>query len=210
MLYSRRCDVRFRLIAVFVALVLCVPAAQAQDFGVMNSAETINRGNFKLMANPLFNVGEDDIDDELGVALVAGYGFTDMFDLEGKVGLFDNITLVGADAEFWIARERPVDFSVIAGFHTGRVEGPFDFNGLDFTFLGSGHATPRLEIYGALDLARNFVSNLPDDFDYTTVHLVPGIEYRISDDLDFVAELGLGLNDESANYLSGGIAYYVR
>jgi len=37
-----------------------------------------------------------------------------------------------------------------------------------------------------------------------------GIEYRLAEDLDFVAEVGIGLSDDSANYISGGLAYYLR
>jgi hypothetical protein len=39
---------------------------------------------------------------------------------------------------------------------------------------------------------------------------VPGIEYKLSDNLDLIAELGVGLNDSSANYIAGGVAYYLR
>jgi hypothetical protein len=42
------------------------------------------------------------------------------------------------------------------------------------------------------------------------VHLTPGIEYRLSNDLDFLAEIGIGLTDASANYLTAGLAYYFR
>ena len=46
--------------------------------------------------------------------------------------------------------------------------------------------------------------------DFTTVHLVPGIEYAISDDLDFVAEAGFSLNDDGSHYVSVGLSYYIR
>jgi hypothetical protein len=188
-----------------LAIPVCVAA---QDFGVMNSAETINRGNFKLMANPIVVFVEGDADNEVGVALVAGYGFTDSFDVEGKVAFYDGVKFFGADAEYWLLKEEPVDVSVIGGFNLGRRDGGFDTTAFDFTFLGSGHVTPRLELYGGLDFSRVAI----DDFDtsFTTAHLVPGIEYAISPDLDFVAEFGIGLNDDSTNYLSAGIAYYLR
>ena len=41
-------------------------------------------------------------------------------------------------------------------------------------------------------------------------NVVPGIEYRVAKDLDALAEIGLGLTDESPNYLSFGLSYYVR
>jgi hypothetical protein len=54
--------------------------AAAQDFGLMNSAETINRGNFKLTANPILVFGKGNADNEVGVAVAGGYGFGDRFD----------------------------------------------------------------------------------------------------------------------------------
>ena len=70
---------------------------------------------------------------------------------------------------------------------------------------------PKLELFGALDIARNWL-DIDDRFDndYTTVHLVPGIEYALSNNLDLVAEIGIGLNNDSSNYVSGGIAFYIR
>jgi hypothetical protein len=200
--------VGFRFITAIAIFGLAVPpVVAAQDFGVMNSAETINRGNFKLMANPIVVFGEGDADNDLGVGLVAGYGMTDRFDVEGKVAIFDDVTFFGADAEYWLLQDEPVDVSVIGGFHAGRSEG-FDTTAFDFTVLGSGLVAPRLELYGGLDVSRNSVSDA--DATFTTAHLVPGIEYAISPEIDFVAEVGLALNDDSVHYLSVGIAYYLR
>jgi hypothetical protein len=187
--------------------VLLPAAAAAQDFGVMNSAETINRGNFKIMGNPIVVFGEDDADSEVGVAIVGGFGFTERFDVEAKLSLFDGLTFIGADAEFWLLKEQPIDVSVIGGLHVADADG-FDAKGFDVTFLASGHVSPKVELYGGLDIARNSFDD--SDVDFTTYHLVPGIEYAFRDDIDFVAEIGFGLNDHSNNYFSAGIAFYLR
>jgi hypothetical protein len=199
-------NVQLRTLAAAAALMLVPALSSAQDFGVMNSAETINEGNVKLMASPMFVFGEGD--DETGVAISAGYGFTDRFDIEGRVAFYDGINFFGADAEYWLVRDEEVDVSVAGGFHLGRADGPFDLSGFDFTFLASGHVTPRLELYGGFDIATN---EFDDDLgDYTTVHLVPGIEYAINEDLDLVSEFGVAVNDESNNYFSVGLAFYFR
>ena len=176
----------------------------------MNSAETINRGNFKIMANPIVVFGRDGADSEVGVGLSGGYGFTDRFDIEARLGFFDDVTLIGADAEYWLVRNDPVDVSVIGGFHVGNADIGFDTTGVDFTFLASGPVSPRLELYGGLDVAVNSFDEEFIDDDFTTVHLVPGLEYAASPDIDLVAELGIGLNNDSYPYLSGGIAFYLR
>lgn len=181
----------------------CVAAAQ--DFGVMNSAETINKGNFKLTGNPIIVFGKGAADNDIGISVSGGYGFTDRFDAEAKLAVFDGLTYFGADAEYWVVKGQKVDFSVAGGFHLGNGDG-VDTNGLDLTFLASGKVAERLELYGALDFARNKIKNT--DFDFTTAHFVPGIEYRISPKLDFVGELGLALNDDASHYFSVGFALY--
>lgn len=171
----------------------------------MNSAETINKGNFKLLGNPMLIFGKNGADDEMGVAVAGGYGFTDRFDAEAKVALFDGVKFFGVDAEYWLVKGGQIDVSLIGGAHLGRSEG-VDTKGLDGTFLVSGRVANRVELYGGLDLSR--VSFDDVDFSYTTAHLVPGIEFRLSPRLDFVTEVGIALNDNSAHYFSVGFAFY--
>ena len=61
----------------------------------MESAETINQGNFKLRANPMFLFGKG-ADSDVGVAAMLGYGFTPRFDLEGGVAIYDGVTFFGS------------------------------------------------------------------------------------------------------------------
>jgi hypothetical protein len=46
------------------------------------------------------------------------------------------------------------------------------------------------------------------DYNFTLVHIVPGFEYRLSTDFDFLAEFGIALNDNSLSYASVGLALY--
>jgi hypothetical protein len=183
----------------------------------MESAETINRGNFKLMAYPLLVFGDGSDDNDAGVALRGGYGFTDAFDIEGKVSFFEGVTFLGADAEYWLLKGRSVDVSGSAGFHFGSADDDgLDTTGFDLTLLASKAVTPRLDIFGALDIALNSITDdrFEDiagfDDDFHTVHLVPGFEYKLAENIDVVAEVGLALSDDGAHYLSGGVAYYIR
>ena len=95
-------------LALLFACLLIIPAAaaSAQDFGIMESAETINQGNFKLRANPMFLFGKG-FDSDVGVAAMLGYGFTPRFDLEGGVAIYDGITFFGANGEYWVGQTRP-------------------------------------------------------------------------------------------------------
>jgi hypothetical protein len=180
---------------------------QAQNF-LMNSAETINKGNFKIAAFPTVLLGEDGADSNWGVGGRFGYGFTERFDMEAKLAVFDNLKIYGLDAEFWLLRDE-VDVSTSIGLHRADVDGGFDSSAVDLSVLASGHLTPRLELYGGLNVSFESLDDV-DDSDFTRTHLVPGIEYKISDNVDLLAEFGLGLNDDSPNYASFGLAFYLR
>ena len=184
---------------------LTTTAASAQDFGVAQSAETINVGNIKLLANPMFVFGKDGSNDEGGLALGVGYGLTDRVDVEGRIALFEDVNFYGGDIEFGLVPGSPYNISATIGGHFTDTDVD-NWGALDLTLQASRHATPKLEIYGAFD----FTAEFPPDNSYKTLHLVPGIEYAVSDDLDLVAEFGIGLTDDSYHYVTGGVAYYFR
>ncbi|HET7746344.1 MAG TPA: outer membrane beta-barrel protein [Vicinamibacteria bacterium] len=182
-------------------------SAEAQNF-LLNSAETINKGNFKLGAYPVVLLGEDDADNEWGVAGRFGYGFTDSFDVEAKVAFFDGLKTYGADAEVWLVKGVN-DVSVAVGARRSDYEGDLDATAIDTSLLLSRNVGSNLELYGGVSLSFESFDDI-DDSSFTRAYLVPGIEYKVSDDLDLVAEIGLGINDDSPNYLGFGLAFYVR
>jgi hypothetical protein len=191
------------------AMSLLIPtAAAAQDFGVMESAETINQGNFKLSVNPMFVFGE--LDDEVGVGFRFGYGFTPRFDMEAKAAFYDGLTFFGGDFEYWIVKDRPWDVSGTAGLHFARGDTVLDSTGVDLTLLTSRRIATRLDFFAALDIAIESIDDEFVDDNFTTFHIVPGIEYAISEDLDLVGEVGLALNDDASHYVSFGLSYYIR
>jgi hypothetical protein len=201
---------RIRRLLLVCALLAAIPgAAQAQDFGIMESAETINKGNFKLRVNPILIFGKHQ-DTRAGVAALVGYGFTPRFDAEGGVALYDGATFFGGNFEYWAVRRDPIDFSIAAGLHHRHGSKTFDATGLDLTFLPSKHLTDKLDLYGGLDFAFEWIAEKHGGGSFKTAHVVPGLEYRAHRDLDVIIELGLGLNDAARHYLAGGIAYYFR
>lgn len=205
----------FRARTLVIAVLSCLPSAvYAQDFGLLESAETIDRGAFKLKANPMVIFGKDAEENEAGVGGELGYGITDRFDIKGGIALYDGVTFVGADVEYWVLQDRPgvgsFDMSLIGGFHVRTGSETLDTAAIDLTFLGSKHVNSRLELYGALDFA--FESITEDDIDesFVPIHLIPGFEFRVARDVDLVGEFGIALNDDARHYVSGGIAYYFR
>ena len=187
------------------ALFFAVVEVPAQDV-VMNSAETINQGNLKLGVYPTVLFGKNGGDSVWGVAGRFGYGFTPSFDIEVKAAFFKNLTYLGFDAEYWFVKGRNFYASGIAGWHMTNVDVGGDSSGFDLALLLSTRPHTRLELYGAFKVAFDSLKN--SDYNYSRPYLVPGIEYRISDDIDLLAEFGFGLNDNARNYASFGLAFY--
>ena len=191
-------------------LALAAPGTAAQGFGVMESAETIQRGNFKLVGYPMIVLGEGDLDNEVGLVLRGGYGFTDRFDAEIGVALYDDVTFLGANAELWLLRAprgtTGLNFSARGGAHLVQSDGE-DGTGLNLAGILSTRLSPQLEFVGALDYNQIFYDG---PFDTSTLHIVPGFEYRVTRNLDFLGEFGVGLNDDASHYLAVGLAYYLR
>ena len=128
-------------------------------------------------------------------------------DIEAKAAIFKGIKYFGADVEYWFIKGRNFNVSVALGGHMTDAGVGADSSGIDTALLASTRPARNLELYGGFKLAFDSFKN--SDHNFTLAHLVPGIEYRISDDLDFLAEVGIALNDNSRSYVSVGLALYV-
>jgi hypothetical protein len=179
----------------------------AQDV-MMNSAETINPGNFKLAVFPTVLFGKNRGDSVWGVGGRVGYGLAPRFDIEAKAATFKGLNYFGVEAEYWLVQGRNANVSVALGAHLTNSPGGADSSGVDAALLFSTRPVDRLEIYGGLNMAFDSAKNSSQK--YTVSHFVPGIEYALSADLDFLAEFGIALNDNSRNYASVGLALYIR
>lgn len=195
------------ILAATVSLVAAAAEVSAQDV-LMNSAETINQGNIKLALFPTVLLGKNGGDSAWGVAGRAGYGLTPSFDIELKAAAFKGLNYFGAEAEYWLIHGRNVNVSAALGGHLTDARPGADSSGIDATLLFSTSPALRLELYGGLKVAFDSVKN--SDRNLTRAHLVPGIEYRISSDIDLLAEFGIALNDNARSYVSVGLALYLR
>lgn len=195
------------ILAIAVFLAAAAAAVSAQDV-VMNSAETINPGNFKLAVFPTVLFGRNGGDSVWGVAGRVGYGLAPRFDIEAKAATFKGLNYFGVEAEYWLVQGRNANVSVALGAHMTDSPAGADSSGIDTTLLFSTRPARHLELFGGLKLAFDSVKN--SDQSFTRAHLVPGIEYALSPDLDFLAEFGLALNENSRSYASVGLALYIR
>ncbi|MCX6564340.1 MAG: hypothetical protein NTU60_12195 [Candidatus Aminicenantes bacterium] len=197
------------IVVILAATMFLVAAAEvsAQDV-LMNSAETINQGNFKLAVFPTVLFGKNGGDSVWGVAGRAGYGLTPRFDIEAKAGIFKGLNYFGVDAEYWLVQGRNANVSVGLGAHMTKYQAGADSSGIDTSLLFSTSPVKQLELYGGLKLAFDSFKNSDQNFTYA--HLVPGLEYRLGPDLDLLAEFGLALNENSRSYASVGLALYLR
>jgi hypothetical protein len=195
------------ILAATVFLVTAVTELSAQDV-LMNSAETINQGNIKLALFPTILLGKNGGDSVWGLAGRAGYGLTPSFDIEAKGATFKDLNYFGIEAEYWLVHGEYANVSVALGAHLTDYKEGADSSGIDTSLLFSTRPAKRLELYGGLKLAFDSVKNA--DQKYTLAHLVPGLEYSLGPDLDFLAEFGIALNDNSRSYASVGLALYLR
>ena len=192
------------LVAALFLAAAALPVSAQQV--LMNSAETINKGNLKLAVFPTVLFGKNGGDSLWGVAGRFGYGLTSSLDIEAKAAFFKGLNYFGVDLEYWFLKGENFNVSAALGGHMTDVNGGGDSKGIDAALLASTKPAKNLEVYGGLMLAFDSIKN---GNNYTLIHLVPGIEYRISSDLDFLAEVGIALNDNARSYASVGLAYYL-
>jgi hypothetical protein len=192
----------------FAVMILAMAAVElrAQDV-IMGSAETINKGNIKIGVYPTVLFGKNGGDSISGGAGRLGFGLAERFDIEAKAGFFKGLNYFGVEAEYWLVQGRSINASVALGGHMTDLRGSADSSGLDTRLLLSTTPVANLEIYGGFKMAFDKYKN--SDYSYTMAHLVPGIEYRLSADLDFLAEVGIALNDKSRSYASVGLSLYL-
>jgi hypothetical protein len=192
------------ILAAVLFVVVTTPNVSAQQV-LMNSAETINKGNLKLAIFPTLLFAKGGSDSLWGVAGRFGYGLTSKIDIEAKAAFFKGLKYFGADVEYWFLKGEKFNASAALGAHMTDYSGGGDSKGIDAALLVSHRPVENLEIYAGLMSSFDSIKNGDN---YTLLHLVPGIEYRLSDDFDFLAEVGIALNDNSRSYGSVGLAYY--
>ena len=164
--------------AALLALGLAAPAL-AQDFGVMESAETLNRGNIKLMAYPLLIFGSQDEDNQLGVVGRAGYGFTDNLDAENEGRDFRQANdLRGRPRAVAAEGRQPGRLGDRRRPHPQRQRHRSGYQGAGSD--GPGQHAPQRQpgaVWRVRRCLREEISDVPSGFDdtFTTVHVVPGI-----------------------------------
>jgi hypothetical protein len=192
------------LVAALFLAMAAIPVSAQQV--LMNSAETINKGNLKLAVFPTVLFGKNGGDSVWGVAGRFGYGLTSSLDIEAKAAFFKGLKYFGVDLEYWFLKGGNFNASAALGGHMTDVDGGGDSKGIDAALLASTKPAKNLEIYAGLMASFDSIKNGDN---YTLLHLVPGIEYRISEDLDFLAEVGIALNDNARSYASVGLALYL-
>ncbi len=196
---------KIMIITLFIIMIFSATKIKAQEV-LMNSAETINPGNFKLAIFPTALLGNNGWDTVWGVAGRAGLGLTNRVDIEAKGAIFKNLTYFGVDIEYWFHHGKSINASALAGFHVTEWKSGLKSSGIDVAVLLSTRPAKRLEIYCGLKLAFDSFNRFNQNF--TLAHIVPGFEYRITSEIDFLAEYGISLNNRSKNYFSIGFAYY--
>jgi len=109
---------RFRPALVVTALLALAPAAHAQDFGVLESAETINQGNFKFGVFPLFVLPDEGDTAGLDLSVIASAPVASSIEAIGALdtAFNDGFTTVHLVPGVEIAMTPDLDFLAEFGF----------------------------------------------------------------------------------------------
>jgi hypothetical protein len=198
------------LITAAAALGLAAGAvpARAQSF-LQGSPDTIPYGNVQLEAAPAQMYAHDGGADKTGAALRLGYGLTRNLDLEAKSGLFDGVTLLGADAQVRLYDRRDTLASFRVGGHHALVRDALDSNALDLSASVGHWFSRRAQAYAGLAYSFEKLDGVPPRFDNTfnRWYAVPGLRFGLANRLDLLVEGGVGLNHDSPHYVTVGFAY---
>jgi len=182
---------------------LCA-SASAQDF-LPSTARTIPSGDLRFTAYPTALFGKNGGPDRWGGAGRVGYGITDNFDVQGKAAVFNGFSLVGLDASYWIGRG-DVNLGLSLGAHKALMQSAPDSTAVDAAWMMSTRLSRRLRFEGGMSLSLESIDHVPNSR-FNRVYVVPGVNYRVSRQVDFVSRLGLGLNNNSPNYLTAGFSF---
>jgi opacity protein-like surface antigen len=205
-------------VSALAVMALC-GSAQAADFAMMETAEHITQGSFKLSGAPVL-IDRDRASNDGGFIAGLGYGLGHDLDLEGQLAAYEDGTWVGADLEWRAWREGSTAFSIGGGLHGADLDGGGSAAGAEATAIFTYMPVHRLALSAALDATYDDVNNrdasvpadarFPTDGQYDRYYAVPGVDYQLTHNLDLLAEIGLGLNADSDNYVSGGMSWYFR
>lgn len=188
-------------------------AAAAVDFGVMETADPIGRGDWKFIAYPLVIRAYPSQEQRNGVNVGFGYGASEHWDVELQFANYDDESLVGADVEFILRNGDHFDASISAAAHFGETDFG-NLTGFGSTAIAS-YTLPGtwLTLNGALDFS-------VDRYDFTRsgqarfgtrsdeLHLVPGLQLRVSRRVDLLGEVGIGISDDARDYAALGLSFY--
>jgi opacity protein-like surface antigen len=203
-----------RILAAAAGLVCTLPAL-AVDFGVMETADTVIPGDFKFLAFPLAVRDGPRREVDTGINVGIGYGISEPLDVEFQIGVYDDFNFFGLDLEYSYREKRPLELSIGGGVH--KVESDFGYPyGFDLTHIASYTFTslPTLRFIAALDGSYEvadayYAASIgARDKEYWTGYAVPGLQFRVNERVDLIGEAGIGLNDDSQDYVALGLSFY--
>ena len=181
----------------------CASSAAAQD--ALMTAGGMTRGSYELTSYPMLIPSGDA---EVGFFVRGAHGLTERLDVRASVGLFNDLTYLGATGDFGLPAMIPADLSLSLGIHRSGFESSADILGFDLALVGRRVLRPRWALYGGLDLDFELPEEPYDTF--TRARLVAGVDTRLLDNLRLLVEGGLGFNDRSPDYVSVGLAVRLR
>jgi hypothetical protein len=178
----------------FLLLVLVSGVSSATSAQVFNSARSLPARTFVLTGAPV--VFNNEGMNELALFAMGRYGVGNGLDFEFRAGFFEESTYVGGSIELGLRAAAPF-VSLMTGLHVQDALG-FD-GGLNIAYPIS----ETLDVYGGLDFDLVF----DEDPDLPT-WLNLGVDVMFIEQIHFLAEFNLGLNEISPNIWGAGFVFH--
>lgn len=203
-----------RIAALVACLAWALPAS-AVVFGVMETADTVIPGDFKFLAFPMAVRDGPRREVDTGINVGLGYGINEPLDVELQIGVYDDFNYFGLDLEYSYRENTPLELSIGGGVH--KVESDFGYPyGFDLTHIVSYtlESVPSLRVIGALDAAYEVTDPYyaqsigAEQESYWVAYAVPGAQFQVNQRVDVIGEVGVGLNDDSNDYVALGLSFY--
>ncbi len=191
-------------VLLLAALALGIPGVPAAAQNLAPSTWMLPGGDIRFTAYPIGLFGRNGNPDHWGGVGRLGYGVSDNFDVEGTAAIFDNFSLIGANTSFWARKDR-LQLGFLVGAHQALIHSGHDSSAFDAAWQVGTRLTRRVRVDAGLALSVEKLDNVPRST-FSRFYFVPALDLRLTRELSFVSQLGLGMNSDSPSYLSAGFS----
>lgn len=172
-------------------LVLIVLSCLSLNAQIFSTAKVLSPLKFSAGIAPAY------FNDNMALFMFFEGGIIKGLDFELKYGVVEGNDYVGADLEWRLYASKPFNFSLTTGFHVYGDPGADVAANLSFRIINN------VALYTGLDSDFNFGNDV-----YVPLWLPVGVKINVHDQVAFIFEGEMPLNEESFAIIDGGVRVY--